>query len=398
MHNIDRITREQARQNLMAAVKANNTEAFSDAFNQMLESIEGDIRDEYTQQINGLRQQMDDQVLTARGVRQLTGEEKTYYQKLAEAMRSKTPKQAVENLDVVMPKTVYNSVFEDLATNHPLLSAINFIPTGGAVKMIINTDGYQKSAWGDLCEAVVKELTSGFKEIDTTLKKTSALFPVCEDMLELGPEWLDRYIREVMYEALANGMEEGIVAGDGASGPIGMNRQVGDDVSVVGGAYPEKEAIAITSLDAATIGGLIARLAVTPSGKSRAVTNVIMVVNNEDYFTKVMPATTLMAPDGSYRNDVLPYPIKVIPSTEKPKGRASFGLGKRYVGFAGIGKQGRIDYSDEWKFGEDKRYYKIKAYANGMPADNNAFLELDISNLKPAVLKVQAVDTVATGE
>ena len=32
MHNIDKITREQARQNLMAAVQANNTEAFSDAF------------------------------------------------------------------------------------------------------------------------------------------------------------------------------------------------------------------------------------------------------------------------------------------------------------------------------------------------------------------------------
>lgn len=398
MHNNDRITREQARQAMMAAVQAGNTEEFTTAFNQMLESIEGDIRDEYTQQIAGLRQQMDEQVLTARGVRQLTGEEKTYYQKLAEAMRSNNPKQAVENLDVTMPKTVYNTVFEDLATNHPLLSAINFIPTGGAVQMILNTDGHQEAAWGNLCDEIVKELTGGFKEINTTLKKLSAFVPVCKAMLELGPEWLDRYIREILFEALANGLEKGIVAGDGASGPIGMNRKVGDDVAVTGGAYPEKEVVAVTKLDAVTVGDLVAKMAVTPSGKSRAVTDVILVVNTEDYFTKVMPATTLMAPDGSYRNDVLPYPIRIIPSAAKAKGRASIGLAKKYLAFAGISKRGRIEYSDHYHFVEDERMYVIKTYANGMPADNNCFIELDITNLQPAVWKVQMVDTVGGGE
>lgn len=395
MHNNDRITREQARQSMMDAVRNNDSEAFATAFNQLMEAIEGGIREEYTQQIDGLRQEVDNHVLTARGVRQLTSQEKTYYQKLAEAMRSKNPKQAVENLDMVMPETVYNSVFEDLRANHPLLSVINFIPTNGAVSMILNTDGYQEAAWGALCEEIVKELTSGFKEVNTTLKKLSAFIPVCKAMLELGPEWLDRYIREILYEALANGLEKGIVAGDGSTGPIGMNRKVGDGVSVVGGAYPEKDAIAVTALDTATVGSLVAQLAVTANGKSRAVNNVILVVNTEDYFTKVMPATTLMAPDGSYRNDVMPYPMRIIPSAAKTKGRASMGLANKYMAFAGISKQGRIEYSDHYHFLEDERVYTVKTYANGMPADNNAFLELDISNLQPAVLKVQMVDATA---
>lgn len=395
MHNNDRITREQAFQNMMEAARTENMDAFGVAFNQMLEAREDELREGYTQQIDALRQEVDNRVLTARGVRQLTSQEKTYYQKLAEAMRSKNPKQAVENLDMVMPETVYNSVFEDLRANHPLLSVINFIPTNGAVSMILNTDGYQEAAWGTLCEEIVKELTSGFKEVNTTLKKLSTFIPVCKAMLELGPEWMDRYIREILYESQANGLEKGIVAGDGSTGPIGMNRQVGDGVSVVDGAYPEKAAIAVTALDTATVGSLVAQLAVTANGKSRAVNNVILVVNTEDYFTKVMPATTLMAPDGSYRNDVMPYPMRIIPSAAKAKGRASLGLANKYMAFAGISKQGRIEYSDHYHFLEDERVYTVKTYANGMPADNNAFLELDISNLQPAVLKVQMVDAVA---
>ena len=64
--------------------------------------------------------------------------------------------------------------------------------------------------------------------------------PVCKAMLELGPEWLDSFVRQVLYEAYANGLEAGFVSGDGNGKPIGMNRQVGDNVTVTGGVYPEK--------------------------------------------------------------------------------------------------------------------------------------------------------------
>lgn len=60
-------------------------------------------------------------------------------------------------------------------------------------------------------------------------------------MVDLGPEWLDNYVRQVLYEALANGLEYGIVTGNGNKEPIGMDRQVGDDVSVTGGVYPQKK-------------------------------------------------------------------------------------------------------------------------------------------------------------
>ena len=214
-------------------------------------------------------------------------------------------------------------------------------------------------------------------------------------MLDLGPEWLDRYVREVLYEAFANGLEYGIVAGDGAEGPIGMIRQVGEGVSVVDGAYPEKAAVKLSEITPASVGALVGGLAVSPSGKHRVVNNLIFVVNPVDYFVKVMPATTLMAPDGTYRNDVMPYPMQIIQSPAVPEGKAVMGIASMYFAAAGTSKQGRIEYSDHAKFLEDKRVYLIKGYANGMPKDNNSFAVVDISNLKPAVWQVQMVDAAA---
>lgn len=393
MRSNDYLTREELRAPLQQAIAANDSAAFVQAFDQILNVIADDIRQEYEQELTGVRQEMDNRILTARGVHQLTSAEETYYQALIKAMGDRDYKQAVNNLDVAMPETIIDSVFEDLRTNHPLLSKINFIPSGAAVSMIMNANGYQEAVWGPLCGEIVTELTAGFTEVNTTLLKLSAFLPVCKGMLELGPRWLDRFIRETLYEALANGMEAGIATGDGKDKPIGMNRQVGSGVSVTGGVYPEKDKIAVTDLSAETVGGLIGQLAQDANGKSRAVRDVILLVNPTDYFTKIMPATTLMAPDGSYRNDVMPYPMSILQVPAVPTGAAILGVATRYFATAGTEKTGRIEYSDEFRFLNDERVYLVKAYANGQPKDNNSFLYLDISGLQPASYKVTLVDS-----
>lgn len=390
------LNREALRATLQQAIVNNDAEAFTQQFDQMLNVIAQDVREEYEQQMNDLRQELDSRILTARGVRQLTSEENTYYQKLIGAMRASDPKQALNGLDVVMPETVIDSVFDDLRTNHPLLSRINFIPSGTAVRMMMNTNGYQEAAWGPLCAEIVEELTSGFKEVSTTLSKLSAFIPVCKAMLDLGPQWLDRYVREILYEALANGMEAGITTGNGKDKPIGMNRQVGAGVSVTDGAYPEKNKIPVTNFAADTVGALIGQLATDEQGKARPVRDVILLVNPKDYYTKIMPATTLMAPDGTYRNDVMPYPMSILQVAAIPEGAAIMGVSSRYFAAAGTEKTGRIEYSDHYKFLEDERVYIVKAYATGMPKDNNSFLYLDISGIQPAILSVNVAGQADT--
>lgn len=379
-------TREQKMKNFRAAMQKAFTESDVEGFNQALDGMmqlkAEALRDEYEQKMQQMVDEYNGQVLVARGSNQLTTEERNYYKQFAEAASSKNPKQAVENLTTVLPKTIINRVFEDLATNHPLLSKINFMATAGLVEVVVNANGYQEAAWGQLTDEIVKEMTSGFKVVSANLLKLSAFLPVCKAMLDLGPEWLDRYIREVLYEALANGLEAGFVAGDGNNKPIGMIRQVGEGVTVTGGVYPEKAATAITDLSTTTVGGLLSQLAKGPEGKDRRVDNVLFLVNPTDYYKTVMPATTLMAPDGSFRNDVMPWPMSIIESPSVPEGKAILGLSRRYIGLLGTSKEGKIEYSDHYRFLEDERVYLIKAYANGLPVDNNAFLLLDISGLK----------------
>ena len=398
MKNDDTLTRDDIRAKLQQAIKDNDTEAFSASFDQMLECIQNDIQQRADDRIDQMKRETDTTVLASRGVRQLTTKEKEFYQKVADAMKAKDPKQALNNLDVVMPETVIDAVFDELQTSHPLLSRIQFMNTRGAIRMMMNTNGYQEAAWGQLCDEIVQELTSGFKEVDTGLLKLSAFMPVCKAMLDLGPEWLDDFVRQVLYEAYANGLEAGCVAGDGNGKPIGMNRQVGDNVTVTGGVYPVKAPISVTDLSPTTIGNLLALIAVDPNGKARNVRDVILVVNPVDYFQRIMPATTMMTPNGTYVNDVLPYPMSVIQSPAVEQGQAIIGLGYKYFAAIGSARDGRIEYSDHYHFLEDERVYLIKGYANGFPMDNNAFFVLDITGIRPAVWKVEQVTAPAASD
>lgn len=384
----------QILQKMNAAIQGNDSEAFAKSFEELSMNIQENIMNE----AGLIRQQADASILAARGVRQLTSEENEYYQKVIEAMKSSNPKQALTDLDVTLPKTTIDAIFEDLITDHPLLDAIQFQNTSGLIEMLLNANGVELATWGTLTAEITKELTSGFKKVNMSLSKLSAFLPVAKSMLDLGPAWLDRYTRDILSEALANGLESGIIAGTGKDMPIGMNRQVGEGVTVTGGVYPEKTTVAVTSLDPVSYGALLAKLAKGPNGKTRKINNVIMIINPVDYFKKVMPATTIRTPDGAYVNNVLPYPTLIIQSAQIAEGKAIIGLGKRYFMGIGTAKSGKIEFSDEYKFLEDERVYLVKLYGHGEPLDNDAFIYADISGLTPLVQEVKVVGTVATKE
>lgn len=386
MKNLDKLKQEQEafRSKLAETVKKGDEEAIAQVFSEFAQGIEEAIIAE----AQDVMQCKDETILAARGVRQLTGTETAYYQKAADAMRSANPKQALSELDVVLPKTTIDAVFEDLTDQHPLLSAINFQNTSALTEIIMNAGTKQLATWSPLTAEITKELTSGFKKVTLGMEKLSAFIPVAKAMLDLGPAWLDRYVRTILQEALYLGLEEAIINGTGKDEPIGMNRQVGEGVTVTGGVYPEKPTVPLTSFDPVTYGDLLAGMAQTPGGHFRNINSVIMIVNPIDYLTKVMPATTVRTMDGTYRGNVLPFPTTIIQSVQVPQNRAIIGLGDRYFMGVGTAKSGRIEYSDEYKFLEDERVYLVKLYGHGEPLDNNAFVYADITNLQPVVQAV----------
>lgn len=393
MKNLDVLNQEKMAivQEMQKALLENDTAAFSEAFAKFSDNIAQKV----TAQFEVRQEAADVSVLAARGARQMTSEENAYFQQLGDAMKSANPKQALAELDVVMPKTEIDAVFEDLTASHPLLDAVEFQNTSSLVEMIVNTHEEQLGTWGALTAEITKELTSGFKKINMSLTKYSAFIPVAKSMLDLGPAWLETYVRTILQETIYLGLEEAIIKGTGKDMPIGMNRQVGDGVTITGGVYPEKTTVAVNALDPVTYGGLLADMSKTPNGHQRTVQNVILVVSPADYFTKIMPATTIRAADGTYVNNVLPFPTTIIQSVHVPEGRMILGLAKRYFMGVGMAKSGKIEYSDEYHFLEDERVYLCKLYGHGEPLDNNAFVYCDISGMVPAVQKVEVTNTPA---
>ena len=55
-----------------------------------------------------------------------------------------------------------------------------------------------------------------------------------------------------------------------------------------------------------------------------------------------MHASTLQHPDGTYRNDVLLYPMEVIQVAALPRGKAVLGIAYRYLAIAGTSPEGEL--------------------------------------------------------
>lgn len=392
MLNLDKINQKKTdiMNALATAVRENDETAMQKAMNDWQEYISESILAE----ANGILGAADSTVLASRGVRQLTSKEKAYYNKIIENARQEATG-VITGIADNLPETVIEAVFEDLTQNHPLLAAIKFMNTSAVTKLVLNKKGAQTAVWGELNTAIVTELAGEIEIAAMTLCKLTAFMYVTMDMLDLGPAWIDKYIRETLSEALATGLETGIVDGCGKNEPIGMTRNFKGSFNDSTG-YARKSATTITSFDKSTYGTLLSTLATAPNGGTRAVSEVILIVNPVDYFTKVMPATTVLAPDGTYRNDVFPFPTKVIQSVGVQANHAVIGIANRYFMGLGTAKNGKLEYDDSYKFLEDLRTYKIKLYGMGKPLDTNAFIYLDITNIEDVLPTFKVVNETVT--
>lgn len=358
------------KEELRAAIVSQDETKFSEALTNLFKKIDEDLVAR-SQKMNS--EQVDRYILQERGQDQLTKEERNYYNQVIE-------KRGFENLDVTLPTTTFDRVFEDLEKNHPLLSKIDFQNATGLVKWIVRDGEVTGAVWGPLTGKIKDELSNGFHEVSLTLAKLTAFIPVSKAMLDLGPVWLDRFVRLSLSESISIGLEMGIVAGTGKDQPVGMVKNLNGNV--VQGVYPDKGSTPLPDLKANTL----ATKVVTPLTKDGTVNvnTVLIVVNPYDYWSKIFPATTFLSATGAYVHDVLPIPADVVTSVAVPKGKLIAGIAKNY--FMGIGSSKKIEYSDEVRFLDDERVYIAKQYANGMPKDNDSFQVFDITNLNTQML------------
>ena len=397
--DLEKKAREEFGTKFLAAIQTGDEKAVAAAIAEYSEQLQ-DVLMQY-RRIGDT----DSAVLAARGVRVLTSQEVRYYTAIADAMKeqnSQNIKLAIQNIDVAMPETIIDAVMEDIESKFPLLEEIDFRNTPAITKWFYNKQGVQEAKWDIIGAEISKELQGDIGSMDLTMAKLTAYMIISKDFLALGPVWLDRYMRAILSEANGLALEKAIVDGDGQKCPIGMTRDLTSGTTDTGvTTYKRKKATKVKMLDPKTYGAILQKLTKTPTGRKRTIKDVIMVVNPSDYMLKVMPATTILTPQGVYVSDVLPFPTKIIQSEGMPEGYASVGIAKRYFMGMGTSKKGFIDYDDHQQFLEDNRIYATHLHGNGMPLDNNAFELLDITELEAPVCMVQlqqAADAATTTE
>ena len=408
---------QDASEEMQQALTNGDEKAVKMAFEKFGSAIAAKVQSDF-ESANG-----DKSILAQRGFRVLTSEETKYYEAIIDAGKKSNPKQVYDGLmdSKIMPKTVIEDVYKNLTEEHPLLNRINFQSVEYLTRWILNDHTAQTAVWGPVNSEITEKITSAFKTVEVTQCKLSAYAVIEKDMLDLGPSFLDNYIRTFLKEALAKALEKAIVSGTGKNQPIGLDRDIHEGVSVSDGAYPKKEKISVTSFTPEEYGKIVAKLARTEvyytdsngdvvpestavsggalksgykkhGGALRKFDSALLICNQEDYLTKIMPATTVLTTAGTYANNLFPFPTEVERSNEVDTGTAILCLPEEYFFGLGSSKEGMLEYSDDYRFLEDQRVFKIKMHGYGKAWDNTVAVLLDISSLDPAYITVKAAD------
>ena len=357
-------------------------QAWNDFSNSIVEQIKADAEI--------YAQTGDKNILAQRGYRQLTSAEERFYDKFIEASKMRNVQMAVSTLkdlkdNELMPDTIIEDVYRDLVAEHPLLAKVQFQSVAYATKVIMNDHSAQSAVWGEIDAEITKEIKSAFKMLEMTQNKLSAFAVIPMGLLDLGKTFLDAYIRAILKDAIAVALEEAIVKGDGKGKPVGLMKKL---TGALDGVHQDKEAIAVTDFGVKSMGELIAKMAKNEKGQNRKVGDLTLIVNANDYYTKVAPAVRVQNMAGAYV-DNFAFPMEVVISEAVPAGKAVMAMLDNYFVGVGFPKEGVIEFSDEYKFLEDQRTYKIKTYAVGRAIDENSALVLDISGLTEAVIAVK---------
>ncbi|EHT8047243.1 phage major capsid protein [Staphylococcus pseudintermedius] len=311
----------------------------------------------------------DEQVLMKRGQNVLTSEEKRFFTNLVEDDA---------NLDtykeeIILPETTVSRVFEDMQSERPLLSKINF-QIAGIKTRIIAGDPDGAAMWGEIFGEIQGQIQANFREYTFSQNKLTAFAIVPKDLLDFGPEWVERYVRLQLAEAMGAKLEEGIVKGNGPvqNQPVGLIKDmVKDDSGNITSVKDKTEKGKLTFADAKTtvteLSNLMNSLSVKEDGKRINISGKVSLLVNPDQLFAIQAKYTIQNANGQWVTS-LPFNLDILPSEFVEKGKIIAFVPSRYYAMYKGATQIR-EYGEVLAL-EDANVYIAKQYAHGMPDDN----------------------------
>ncbi|MCU4815671.1 phage major capsid protein [Bacillus cereus] len=346
------------------ATQEGTAEEQSVALNSMIEALATDVRADILNQVN--ESMVDRSIMQSRGANVLTSEEMKFFNAVVEEGGFKSTE--------TLPKTTQERIFDDLVEDHPFLQHIG-LENLGAVTEFIYGDPEGAAVWGPLFDGIKGQLNATFRKDSISQLKLTAFIPLANDMLKLGPVWVERYVRTMITEAMKVGLERGFVAGTGKNEPIGLLKDPSG--SVVNGVYPDKKPVGTLTFEPGRktineLKGVVKLLAkkLNADGSDadrpkNIAGKVVMVTNPFDTFD-IQANATIQNAAGVYVTS-LPFNPILTESVFVPQGKVLFFVKGQYV--AAMGGTEPIKKYEETLALEDATVYIAKQYATGKPKD-----------------------------
>ena len=380
--DLNKLPNFQAKKDAFAELvrKGGDSETQAEAYSNMMNALTGDLTEYIDQKVKGKAEKGQ-----ALGMNE---DEVKFFNSLAAGDLSHGEKE-----EVVFPETTVDQIFKDMVKNHPFLQLLKLQNTGLRLKFL-KSDPKGAAKWGKVNGGIQGQLTATFSDEDATQSKLTAFVAVPNDVLEYGAPWIKTFVVTQIQEAFAAALEEAFLTGDGKDKPIGLNRDVSENVSVTAGQYPEKKSAGtLTFKDAKTaiteLKNVVKALSKKENGKTFVARGKVVLAMQPGASLDVEAAATMQNVNGQWVY-ALPFGIQTVESEYVPEGKVIAFVPERYDAFVSGGVE--IKEFDQTLAIEDGHLYTAKRFAYGKAEDDNVAKVYDLK------LTEDAGDSAETGK
>lgn len=366
--DLNKLPNFQAKKEAFAELvrKGGNSETQAEAYSNMMNALTGDLTEYIDQKVKGKAEK--GQHLG------MNEDEVKFFNSLAAGDLSHGEKE-----EVVFPETTVDQIFKDMVKEHPFLQLLQLQNTGLRLKFL-KSDPKGAAKWGKVNGEIQGQLTATFSDEDATQSKLTAFVAVPNDVLEYGAPWIKTFVVTQIQEAFAAALEEAFLTGDGKDKPIGLNRDVSQNVSVTGGQYPEKKSAGtLTFKDAKTaiteLKNVVKALSKKENGETFVARGKVVLALQPGASLDVEAAATMQNVNGQWVY-ALPFGIQTVESEYVPEGKVIAFVPERYDAFVSGGVE--IKEFDQTLALEDGHLYTAKRFAYGKAEDDNAAKVYDL--------------------
>ena len=357
----------------------NNAEDKSVAITEAMEMIIAESQKGLINQIvaESQRAERDAEYKKSLGLRTLSENEKKFFEKLQ--MGAKMALTA-DQIDIIPVETV-DRTLDDVRKEYPITELISFTPAN--VKHWLTAFKTGSSKWGALTSAIANdaELSAAISGLNIEVNKLYAWCVIPKAIRDLEIGYVEKYFREILKEAMYDGIAAGYLDGDGKVAPIGVLRQIGT-VSQDGTHTAKTVNQTLTGFSPEQLAPVLTAL--SKNGK-RVVMGLYLIANPTDIFQYVNPALYGDSISNGYVSKSF-MPITVIQEPNLAAGKAVITMKGYYtMGFSGM----KVEEYRETKAMDDVDLFIAKSYGNGRAVDDAAAYVFNPTKLKkyvPAVL------------